>query len=64
MHSTYQQAQQAVKFHIGFTKQEFYETAEESVIYAVAKAEEYGVCTAVITLWLNTMHEYNQTQGA
>jgi hypothetical protein len=44
------------------SQQEFYETAKESLIYAVAKAEEYGVCTAVITLWLNQMH--SQTQGA
>jgi hypothetical protein len=46
------------------SREEFYATAQESLIYAVAKAEEYGVCTAVITLWLNTMHEFNQTQGA
>lgn len=34
---------------------EFMKEAQESVIYAVAKAEEYGVCLAQITLWLNAM---------
>jgi hypothetical protein len=40
---------------------QFIETAKESLIFAVAKAEEYGVTPAQITLWLNAM---KQTQGA
>ena len=47
------------------SQKEFIETAQESVIYAVAKAEEYGVCAAQITLWLNAMRSTsNTTQGA
>jgi hypothetical protein len=37
------------------SQKEFIETAKESVIFAVAKAEEYGVSPAQVTLWLNAM---------
>jgi len=37
------------------SQKDFIETAKESVIFAVAKAEEYGVSPAQITLWLNAI---------
>jgi len=36
------------------TKAQFIELCKESVIYAIAKAEENGVSVTQITLWLNS----------
>lgn len=42
------------------SQQEFNQHAQESVLYAVFKAEEYGITPAQVTLWLNAMRANTQ----
>lgn len=63
MYSTPQQMEQAFATHAGFTQQDFIEAAQESTLFAVFKAEEYGISSATVTQWLNAARSTNQTQG-
>lgn len=38
---------------------EFNKHAQESILFAVFKAEEYGITPAQVTLWLNAMRAHS-----